>query len=829
MASLFQHQIQRKWLLTCFILLGMIIKLPIASAQQNERSASEANQKTLQQVRIRFTEKGLRSSLPGVCAQFQHLGNDSLRGSGCADEEGVLRLKLPVGPYKASFKMVGYAPLVREDIQVTSGKALLLDIELEASEWQTEAVEVAAQQPFEMHNEMALLSARSFRIEETKRYAGSRDDIGRMVTAFAGVSTADDSRNDIVVRGNSPTGVLWRVEGLEVPNPSHFALIGTTGGPVTMLNNKVLRNSDFYTGAFPAEFANAQGAVFDVRLRHGNNEKFEVTGQAGMLGLEAVVEGPLGKSGASFLMGYRYATLGLINRLGLNFGAAGTPIYQDFNMKLHFPQKDGTVYSAYLLWGNSDYSLLNSERDTTKWSFGTGNTDIVFGTRTTVAGFNILKPISKKTNAELKFNTSFNRQHTGWDTLNFVQGGVNKVPVYRAEFNTQRHQLGLQVNHRLNNKWLVQEGLLMAVSQYLMRDSSIVRRTGRWLPEIDAPNVMALWWQGFVQARYTPSARWVFSGGVNVAAQTLAYSANQTNLKGGDAVIEPRFQAAYQLHETGKLKWGAGLHSQQQTPNILFQRQPFVTNDGSTIFLPLNMDSRFTRASHYLMGYEWQASPRLRFLTEVYYQHLYNIPIELQRSPIAAINQGADFRTLRTSRLSNSGYGENYGIELTAERAFDGNYYFMLNGSLFQSGFRASDGVWRNTQFNNQWVTNFLGGKEWRIGQQKTTTVGGNFRIAASGGRWFMPIDISLSQQTQVESYDFQQAYFQQHPFFARLDVRGYIRWNGKRINQELSLDLINATNRQNVLGQVFDFYRNRISTEYQLGFTPLLNYIVDF
>src|SRR5690606_8202793 len=131
------------------------------------------------------------------------------------------------------------------DIVIISGKELVLTVEMEESAEEMEEFVVEGNSRGEAGNEMATISARRFSVDETNRYAGSRGDPARMASNYAGVQGADDSRNDIVVRGNSPLGVLWRVEGVDIPNPNHFAIAGSQGGPVTILNNKMLANSDF--------------------------------------------------------------------------------------------------------------------------------------------------------------------------------------------------------------------------------------------------------------------------------------------------------------------------------------------------------------------------------------------------------------------------------------------------------------------------------------------------------------------------------------------------------------------------------------------------------
>jgi len=195
-----------------------------------------------------------------------------------------------------------------------------------------EVVVKAGGNPQDAINELAMVSSRGFDMEETNRYAGSRNDPARMAQNFAGVSGANDSRNDIIIRGNSPTGVLWRLEGIDIPNPNHFGAMGTTGGPVSILNNNLLCKSDFMTSAFPAQYGNATAGVFDLSMRKGNAHRREHLVQMGFNGFELGTEGPLGgENGASYLINYRYSTLALMQNIGLSPGTGDAiPYYQDF-------------------------------------------------------------------------------------------------------------------------------------------------------------------------------------------------------------------------------------------------------------------------------------------------------------------------------------------------------------------------------------------------------------------------------------------------------------------------------------------------------------------
>jgi hypothetical protein len=200
---------------------------------------------------------------------------------------------VPVGRVKLRVTSMGYEDLLLHEVTVTAGKEVVLNLGLTERLTKLDEVTVTYRRRDDQrvaNNEMATVSARPFAPVEANRYAGSLGDPARMAQNFAGVGSANDTRNDIVVRGNSPASLLWRLEGVNLPNPNHFGAQGTTGGPVSLLNNNLLAKSDFLTGAFPAEYANALGSVFDLRLRQGNDERREFLGQVGFNGLEVGAE-----------------------------------------------------------------------------------------------------------------------------------------------------------------------------------------------------------------------------------------------------------------------------------------------------------------------------------------------------------------------------------------------------------------------------------------------------------------------------------------------------------------------------------------------------------
>ena len=300
---------------------------------------------------------------PLIGATVVVTGSDPLIGT-ITNENGFFRLKdIPLGRQSVEVSYVGYNKSLIPNLLLISGKEMAVTVQLEEKAFDIQSITVKPNQKKEgTINDNAIVSARTFSVEETERFAGSLGDPARMVANYAGVMTQNDSRNDIIIRGNSPIGVLWRLEGIEIPNPNHFGALGTTGGPVSMINNNFLANSDFLTGAFPAEYGNALAGAFDFKLRSGNNQKTEYTGQVGFNGFEAGVEGPVKirdhGPNPSYLANFRYSTLEVLSNLGFNFGTGtAVPKYKDFTFLLDIPGTKAGRFKIFGLWGNSYIEL----------------------------------------------------------------------------------------------------------------------------------------------------------------------------------------------------------------------------------------------------------------------------------------------------------------------------------------------------------------------------------------------------------------------------------------------------------------------------------------
>ena len=358
----------------------------------------EQKQASLSQV-IRGTIVDSETELPLAYASVAIITTDPLIGA-VTNEEGEFRLeKVPIGRHDIKISYVGYGTQIIPELMVTTGKEIVLTLKMKEVVAEMEEVRIKPQiRKDKALNGMSTVSARTFSVEEARRYAGGFDDPGRLAASFAGITTENSRDNTIIIRGNSPKGLLWRLEGVEISNPNHFANLQTYGGGgITAISALVMGNSDFFTGAFPAEYGNAMSGVFDIKLRTGNNEKHEHAFQIGTMGVDISSEGPLQKnSKASYLFNYRYSTMGLLKEIFPEDLKSFIPVYQDLCFKIHMPIKKAGVFSV---WGlaSTDRNDFPAIEDTASWEISMDRMDSKSSQGMGALGLNHRYIIGKKT------------------------------------------------------------------------------------------------------------------------------------------------------------------------------------------------------------------------------------------------------------------------------------------------------------------------------------------------------------------------------------------------------------------------------------------------
>lgn len=767
-------------------------------------SYSVTAQQSTQTVRGTLLDRD--SKQPIIGATVTVLNGELIAGT-ATDANGAFKFSnIPLGRNTIKVTYIGYESLTYPDVMVTAGKEVVLNLTLVEAVTKMEEVTISydrRKDPSVTNNEMATVSSRSFNPDDTKKYAGSLGDPSRMASNFAGVVSGNDSRNDIVVRGNSPNAMLWQMEGVNIPNPNHFGGSFGTGGPVSMLNANNIAKSDFFTSAFPAQYGNANGGVFDLSLREGNNEKREYIAQIGFNGFELGAEGPFSKSSkASFIFNYRYSTLGLLNNVGVNVGTgAATPLYQDMNLKVSIPTKNKAKFTIWGMGGFSAIDLLGTDVDTTEIDFyGSRDENTLPRYRSGVVGTSYEKNLSAKTWA--KFTLAASHSYTYYTTDSIAYPAETTTPKAQGDFLDNKYSAVLNITHKFNAKHSLNAGANHDLTQFDYFNKDVLMGGTIDLVHVDQQGNVNLT-QAYVQWKYRLNVR--LTSNLGLHAQYLGVN-NQF-------VVEPRVGLRYALNSNSNINAGYGLH--HQTLPIY---NMFVQNvQGQQTNKQLN----FMRSNHAVLGYENMLTQALKLRVEMYYQYIDQVPVTNFPSSYSTLNIGAAFEPSDVSNLVNDGTGQNYGLELTLERYFNKGFYFLVTGSLFDSKYKGSDNIERNTAFNTKYAANILAGKEFKLGT-KGNVLYVNIKAATVGGKYFTPLDLAASQARGSAVYDNTKAFSEQQTPYFRVDLKAGWRRDFKKSSMEFAIDFQNITNHQNIFSQGYDKYTNSITYEYQTAFFPV-------
>lgn len=763
-------------------------------------SANALAQNLQQTVRGKVVDTETQMALIGV--QISVIGTDPLVGT-ISDAQGHFRLEnIPVGRISLQCSYIGYEALVLPDIQVVSGRESVLNIGMQESIAKMDVVEISGtSNKGEALNEMALVSSLSLSSEETTRYAGGFNDPARILSNFAGVNNSQDGSADIIVRGNAPKYLQWRLEGVQITNPSHFAdPAGTGTNGVSTLNNNILATSDFYTGAFPAEYGDALSGVYDVKLRTGNSEKFEAILGAGLIGTDVTLEGPFKKGyNGSFLVNYRFTTVALADQLGLLPDLGGIPSFQDGAFKIMLPSDKLGTFSIYGLAGSSNISF--EDVSPSIWQTpGDQNTleglqeDFSKDAYLLNTGINHSLPISK--NSYLKTTLAFSTEGIEdkvFETLKNDETVVYARDNFSSQIRNNTYRANMTYHHKLSARNSFQAGTKYALKRQQFDISRLQGDPSERFSLVDFE-------EGIGSIRNFVSWKHRLEG------LTFVLGLHNMNvLYNNKSTLEPRFAANWKPAPGHSVNFGYGKHSTMESIHNYFARTPLAEGG----FEEPNVDLDLLKAHHFVLGYEKRFSQNLRAKVEVYYQSLYNLPVENDiNSSYATINETLDIRYLD---LVNEGTGTNYGVELTLERFFNKNFYYMLNASLFESTYKALDGVERNTAFNSNYLVNMLMGKEFtNLGKKKNQTLSLNTKVFVGGGRRIVPLlrdaQGNIDVDTEVGQYwDYDKAYDNYLDDIYTITLSMNYKWEKPKRTHEFFLNIDNITNNKPRLSEYYD------------------------
>lgn len=714
---------------------------------------------------------------------------------------------VPVRRIDVEVRMMGYDDLRLTNQLVNSAKELVLNIRMQQALTQLQAAEVTGKRDRQqVRNDMAFLSARTIGVEETSRMAGGINDPARMVTSFPGVAGDPTGNNTIVVRGNSPKGVLWRLEGMEIPNPNHFSDDGTTGGPINVLNSDMIDNSEFYTGAFPAEYGNVTSAVFDMRLRDGNDQKREYTLKAGILGTDLTAEGPIpGTNGGSYLANYRYSTLALLDQAGI-VDYQGVPKYTDAAFKMKLPAGKAGVFAVFGVGGRSSITQEERSRD--------GDTlysSTEFGSRMGVIGLDHTKLIGDRSFLYSAASLSGNGNSTDYKET----GLPAEMPLaqrYGDDLARWTWRLSSTLNTRISAAHVLRSGIILSLDNFRMRSDDWNAQRQRMERQLgDRGNAASV--QAFTSWMWRWNGRWSMTAGVHVLHAGINRATS----------VEPRLGLRYRQSPVQAFTFGAGLHSRMEaTMTYLAQ-----TTDSLGVHSQPNKDLGLTRAAHAVLGWERMLTEDVQLKVEAYYQYLYGQPVE--DDPGSSFWLGNMDGWFTTRRLVDKGSGFNTGVEVSAEKFFTHGWHALATFSLGEAKYKALDGVWRNSRFNYGTVANVLTEREWKIGpagKDRVITTGIRFNLM--GGQWSTPIDLQASI-AKGEQQDGSPVMGTKGASIGKLDLMVAYRVGRPKVSHEFKADVQNVLNADTPVIYYFDKRTNTIKDVPQLALLPVLQYTLRF
>ncbi|WP_420401875.1 TonB-dependent receptor [Flagellimonas sp.] len=718
------------------------------------------------------------------------------------DMQGFFSMEnVPVGRQSFSCSYLGYEDALISEVLVGSAKEINLTIRLTESLNQLDEVVISARKDqIKPNNKLATVSARSFGVEETKRFPASISDPGRMALSFAGVTNTDDTTNEIVIRGNAPNQLLWKIEGAEVPEPNHFSEEGYSPGAVSLLSTNMLGNSDFFTGAFPAEYGNATSGVFDIRLRNGNAENTEYAFQFGVLGTDLAIEGPFSKNyKGSYLVNYRYSTLTILNNI-IEVSEGSVPTFQDLSFKVNLPLGDKTNLSAWGIGGVSEDNQDNEEQvvpDVFE--------DEQFDSKTYMGGINIKHFFSPNTSLDGVLSYSGNRSDYDFSVDN---RNNNRFFRERDILRNSALRLSANLNQKFNAKTTLKTGIVYSRLDYDVLSDETIDTATETLVNADGNGTFL---QFFSQAKYRFTEKFSTTFGLHAST----FSVND------DFVLEPRGGFEYRVAPKHTLSAGIGLHSRRMPLNQYFIE---VEDTQGNVATP-NKELDLMRATHYVLGYDWRVIKNGHLKVEVYYQDLNKVAVSADPNITDSFLNGQFI----SAGLVDSGKARNYGLELTLEKFFSNQYYFLVTSSLFDSQYRAADGNWYDSRYNAQYTFNVVGGKEFKAGRNSNNIFGVNAKLLWNGGKRGTPVDLDYFDQTGNVRILQDQRNTLEFDDYWRLDTSFSYRINRPKVAHIISLDIQNLTNRKNIDEMFFSTRTRTMVPEYQLELLPLLNYRIEF
>ena len=745
-----------------------------------------------------------------------------------ADIDGKYQINLSKGGrYTIEANYVGYEPSVTKEILISGAKEVVLDITLRENSTELKEVVVRPRVNKEATvNPTVLTGGVMLSMEEASRFAGGYNDPARLVMSFAGVSGEADG-SGLSIHGNAPERMQYRIEGVEVFTPNHFNDLWNAGyGLVSALNSNVIGNSDFFTSTFNANYNNALSGVFDVKMRPGNNTKYENILQIGTVSEELTLEGPISrKHNSSYIVNYRYGFTSLVDKLGLVDTDGSHMSFQDFSWKLNFPTKRAGTFSVFGLgFIDTNWDERMKIKDTHS-AYDASDNDSKLA--------QLLAGVSHKILLGNKWTwrstLAYNMQHIKADEYYYgLKRDENDVLIYPLEYeepekkylfskqktNEDRIIFNTELSKQVNDKWLTQFG-----GEYSHRFFNLVYRSAdrlyapvETMKDItnmkDDTGLASVFWQNLYKFNDHLSAT------AGISANYFLYSKKYS--------VEPRVSMKWDPNEKNSFSLGYGLHSMVEKLDAYFYRD----DDGKLV----NKDLGLTKAHHFQATYMYKFNSNLTLRANAYYQYGFNTPVGIDGSTYCVTNRYFNFTD---EPLVNKGNTRNYGADITLEHYMSHGFFGQTNISLYRSQYRGVDKVWRNQMYDRRFMFKILGGKEWIIGKNVLNV---SAKYSIQGGLRYTPIDVDqMNANIDAGIVNDEPIYKDNEAFTKHFKPTGIIdltvsyKINKKRVSHTIAFEGLNILGTDTPMFQRFDLGTRQVRIDKGGISLPNIFYRLDF
>ena len=715
---------------------------------------------------------------------------------------------VPVGRHSVRATYIGYEPVLLKEQLVTSGKELVLNLKMTENLTNLQEVvikpRVNKQQPL---NEMAQVGARMFSVEEATRYAGGMADPARTASMFAGVATGG-ATNGISIHGNSPQMLQWRIEGIEVNNPNHFADITEAGGGVfTSLNGTVLANSDFMTGAMPAEYGNALSGAFDMKMRVGNNTKHEHAIQVGTLGVDFASEGPLTKnSKASYLINYRYSFLEIAKKLHAINMEKETLDYQDLSFKVNVPTTHAGTFAVWFtgLFDRFENDVPDVADRKTLW-----DSNDSWSTQKSWAG-GLTHTYRFRSGGTLTSNIAYTGAYQKLG-INDYNEQMQQMPDMLGRSLSWNVIISTQHKHKFSSRYTMQNGFEHRHMDFCTW-MDYIKVVGGPLYRVFESNGSTGLTRLYTNHKIALSQRLSTVAGINV----MWFNLNN------QVLVEPRISFQYKTSASSTLSIAYAMNSRKEAIDTYF-----VLNTNSQE-PNVNKDLGLTRSHHISASFAQRLGENAMLKIEPYWQWLFDVPVE-QGTTYSVINHNLFYQD---RALVNKGAGRNYGIDLTLERYLKDGLYGMFTATLFKSEYRDAQGEWHHTRHDRGYITNILGGKEWMVGKSRKNVFGINGRLTLMGGDRYTPMVAGTTYEEVAQRPDRTIPQDGANPFSAQMNMNvGYAFSVKYTINKHHSAHhfILEYLQMRSFQGQTFDIHTHELVDQFTSLTFPNIAYRLEF